>query len=62
MIHDVTPGIGSTVARINTHAVDTRIISCAFAVRYALRHNLRYNGNIIHMYTIIYNIAGYSNL
>jgi len=32
MIYDVTFGIGSTVARINAHAVDTRIISCTLAV------------------------------
>lgn len=42
MIHDIAFGVGSTVARINARAIGTRIISCAFAVRYALRHDLRW--------------------
>lgn len=32
MIDDVALGIGPAIARIDTRAVDTRIVSCAFTV------------------------------
>lgn len=41
MIYDVALGVGSAVAGINTSTVDARVISCALAVRHALRHDFR---------------------
>lgn len=41
MIYDVTLGVGSAVAGINAYTVDTRIVSCALAVRHALGRDLR---------------------
>lgn len=41
MVDNVALGIGSAVARINTRAVNARVVSCAFAVRHTLGHDLR---------------------
>lgn len=41
MIYDVTLGVRSAVAGINTRVVDARIVSCALVVRYALGRDLR---------------------